>query len=109
MTDDVQDRIRAASEQNLQVAAASAPIDGTYRAQWNRFKTYIEGCRATGILPLSEFYLTRENIDYYFSHLFILFCPSFSVSRISYHTSTGAGKKSTEHAWTIHRNHGKTT
>ena len=59
--------IAAAHTRNAQQCKADAACDRAYELNWKRFKKYVDKQRALGGAPRGDKYLTRENIDMYFS------------------------------------------
>ena len=46
-----------------------AGADSTYLREWNRYKRWVTGKRATEVLPPGEKYITRDAIDLYFTEV----------------------------------------
>jgi hypothetical protein len=82
---DIQERIYAATVQNLEMVASSTKIDGTYKTQWKRYREFVNEKVLIGELPSENgLFLTRAKVDYYFSHVvanLTSLCPS-SARRI---------------------------
>lgn len=57
--------IVAASARNVRDTAPKA--DESYKREWNRFKTFVDDARANQLLPPGDKYLTRNNVDLFFT------------------------------------------
>ena len=66
---DVAERAR----QNTQTNTAHAIVvkDRTYVSEWRRYKEWVVDERAAGIIPDGPKFLTRENVDLYFSEIIV--------------------------------------
>jgi hypothetical protein len=60
-------RINDANAANVQTVQAHVKPDATYAREWRRFKEFVDAERAADNIPSGEKYLTRENVDLYFS------------------------------------------
>lgn len=61
------ERIQTANNANLRVVKKQKKADTTYERNWKKFTTFIDKERENGNVPPGDKYLTRENVDLYFS------------------------------------------
>jgi hypothetical protein len=61
----VAQRIHAATLANAQVVHEKVTND-VYKAEWKRYREFVDKSRAGGKLQPGEKYLTRDNVDFYF-------------------------------------------
>jgi hypothetical protein len=65
----VAERARQTTEKNTQ--GAKRKKDRTYETEWNKYVTWVNKQRLSNVIPCGPKFLTRENVDLYFSEVVV--------------------------------------
>lgn len=66
---DVDERIRGLAQNNAETARNKKAPDKTYQKEWRNFRAYIDNERNENRLPAGPKYLSRQNVDLYFTEV----------------------------------------
>jgi hypothetical protein len=62
--------VSLARKQTLRNSLATPKdVDKTYEREWKKYNLWVTMNRQNNVLPAGDKYLTRENVDLYFSHI----------------------------------------